>query len=429
MNETAEKCRELGNKWFEQGRTEEALLLLERAVLSAPHDATLVLDYAARAEAALGAEPDEARSDRIEALESFVRNRILHVALDRAEDVLACANRLRIARAAGNEGPVAESTLSEAGPVDDSARVADLSGPPPLDAAALSQHIKMLERRQLSLDDSHQGPLAEALEQMRLAQSFDEVLNNATAMLARIPQWRSVPREAAALQHIEGTLRQLALMAEAVGDERLARLDVALGNLKTQGVRVSAHAQEVEADERWNGLIATHGRDIDKIVEFSAPDSAQPDGACETILSSGRDSLQRVHELIPQLGRTRAGTLAQGRATALAQALARTARSQQVRYDKWALERIRGGYRASDEFIGTLMDKEEKLGDALVEQFACIEVRHLGPEVQRCFSEVFELLYAHLDKPSSPKAFDKPGNKLNVLSRMMNANKTALSDF
>src|SRR5687768_14800607 len=94
MDDDAQKCLEASERYAQRGRQEESLLLLERAVLARPADGDLVLRYVREAVPIAEAEA-EPRAERLEALEAFVRGRLLHVGLDRFEEVMRCADGLR----------------------------------------------------------------------------------------------------------------------------------------------------------------------------------------------------------------------------------------------------------------------------------------------------------------------------------------------
>jgi len=115
-------------------------------------------------------------------------------------------------------------------------------------------------------------------------------------------------------------------------------------------------------------------------------------------------------------------------AAILNESVSKALAAQQTRYDRWAVARVRSGYEKGKKHIG-IIDEEELLGDEMISSFGSIDTRLLGHEAQRCYSEVFELLFEHLDKPDEPGDFDKRGNKLYVLSRMMGAKKRTLADF
>ncbi len=65
----------------------------------------------------------------------------------------------------------------------------------------------------------------------------------------------------------------------------------------------------------------------------------------------------------------------------------------------------------------------------MIQHFGPIDLRILSHEVQRCYNEVFELLFQKLDSPDDAKDFDKRGTKLHVLKAMMKTPKTPLGDF
>ena len=58
-----------------------------------------------------------------------------------------------------------------------------------------------------------------------------------------------------------------------------------------------------------------------------------------------------------------------------------------------------------------------------------IDPRLLTIEVQRCYTEVFEYLFARLPGPKSKDDFSTEGSKLNVLREMADKKKKALADF
>jgi hypothetical protein len=435
MNEAASLCIQASLELAKKGAEQESLLLFERAMLADPEDADVAIRYLHRVEDSIGGDLD-AQIEQLESLEALARSRVLYVAIHRVDDLVKRANALRTKREAlirANQAPPATDedlgavnevlALARNGKLDHRSSV--LGGDP-------VRWTRILERArdQLDANAAEVPTINELIERGQLAQSFDTIGPEVRTAIERISNnWRNTPRAARALQHLDGQLGPLVAASESLDDRRAKALDGLLELLHVAASTIASTSHRAEAMARWTKFTDEHEDAIQAALKFEAPrDDSKADGSCQKALERTRLLLEKVSEVLPSLSNSSAFESARECAAKLAGAGTRIAQIQQRRYDRWAMHRIRAGYESGGDYIGVI-DDEEKLGDSLVDNFRQIDMRFLSHEVQRCYSEVFDTLYARLDKPGSAKDFDSRGNKLNVLSRMLDSEKLAPSNF
>lgn len=422
------------------GRNEIALLILEGGVIRHPEAITLLKEYVALARSVAQALPAEQNAQQLANLALFVQARISFISIENIEHVVALADEISVAAEAAN-------TALEEAPLLTDAELAYLesikNGPlslieiAPAQESSLSEAAHSLERLLdyatfKKLDSQTVELIQEGLEQVRSAQQFDLSLAEADRVLDSITS----SDECLAgylLQQADQILRNLAVDTTEIASWRSTKLISAVQRLSTESEKASVTTKERDAKEYFKSFETSFKKEIEELDSLPHPgDSAHPDGVLQKIITAIQKAMQRLLELSPALSGTEYAPKISAEFHDLQAKAIKWSQEQQRRYDQWAMSNIRSGYQeACDHISKVVLDDEEKIARAIISHFAEIDVRLLSPEVQRTYSEIFEIVYSRLNAPKrdEKKDFTDEGGKLYTLKIMMVKTKKSLSDF
>ncbi|MDI1476412.1 hypothetical protein [Polyangium sp. y55x31] len=423
------QCRHKASALIEARRFADGLAVLEHALCRAPDDLNLLEYYVdAARKAAESASTEDEILERLAALEAFMRGRIALVPFEALDRVLAWVAEIGRAReqksVASNVSPEASALPPEVAAVAEGR----FDRAPPSDTRDLRARIAALESaRVLPSSAAIVEDIETALESAQMALAWDEIAPTLSNELARLSSRPPVVR-AYLLQSIENSLRPFASKSDRLGPERSEGVCVLLQSLREASEALATETREAEARARWKGFREKYAAPIDTIEKWAEPWGHYPDGACQKILEQIRQVAAALQPLIPALGDTAAARDANDLAQRLQQQASRAVTAQQNRFDQFALDCMRAGYDACASYIG-IIDKEKDLGDAMITHFGPLDPRQLGPEAQRAFSEIFEVLFQRLDKVSAGSDAEKRGTKLYVLKRIMETKRRTVSEF
>jgi hypothetical protein len=133
-----EAVRDKSRALCDRGRQQEALLVLEHAIVTPPHALSLIQDYVELASQVVSTQRSDEQVAGFASLETFVRSRIVDSPLDAVDGIIALADgvaRRREAIEASVSPPVTD--FDDADPIWVDARDGTLK-PPPNDAARRS---------------------------------------------------------------------------------------------------------------------------------------------------------------------------------------------------------------------------------------------------------------------------------------------------
>jgi hypothetical protein len=432
MSDRLAILRSMHKDLFATGRHVEALLVLERAINQYPGELSLVDDYIVASKEVIAKEHRESQTEHLESLEAFVKSRVLTAPLELVPQLVERASELRTSALAAVESRQDRQPFDTESQVWKDACAGKLALEPPQDPAVAKSRLAELERIRDSLPEETAEDvirnLDNAIAWCRLAVSFDAARVEADRLVGAAAAIPAIERAGYLLQHADSILRPFAVEGDRLDGHRQKALDEALKRLKAESDNLTRRAREAEAKDKWESFWEQHGSAIESCRSWTAPSEADPDGSCQSHINSTRRVAQALQEVAAHVAGTTFAQKMNDAAAILNESVSKALAAQQTRYDRWAVARVRSGYEKGKKHI-RIIDEEELLGDKMISSFGSIDTRLLGHEAQRCYSEVFELLFEHLDKPDEPGDFDKRGNKLYVLSRMMGAKKRTLADF
>lgn len=427
------------------GRTEIALLILEGGVMRHSESVIILEEFVALARHVAGTLPSEKNAQQLTTLSLFVKARIPFVNTENIECVVALADEIAAEAEHANDELEVKLLLSDTEIVYlESAKngtlsmngIATLNGMVPITESAFSDAAHSLDKlldyaSSADIDSRSIGLIQDVLEQVRSAQQFDAALAEADRLLDSAHS----SAECFAgymLQQADQILRNLVVGTTGIASWRTQKLISAVQRLSSESEKVSANAKEREAKERFQAMEILFKQDIEKLNALPNPSSTNLDGAFQAKLTAMQNPMQRLLALSPILSGTEYAAKLSDKLQELQSKAIKWSQDQQRRYDQWAMLRIRKGYEAGSKHISKVVpDDEEKIASALIDYFAEIDVRYLSPDVQRSYSEIFEIVYGRLNAPKrdEKKDYADKGGKLYALMKMMDKPKKSLSDF
>jgi hypothetical protein len=422
------------------GRAQIALLILEGGVIRHSEEITLLEEYVALARSVAQALPAEQTSQQLANLALFVQARISFVSIENIERVVALADEISAAAEAANTAQEEVPLLTDAELAylesikNNSLSLIEIA---PAEESSLSEAAHSLERlldyaSTMEFDSRTIELIREGLEQVRSAQQFDLGLAEAIRVLDSI----SSSDECFAgylLQQADQILRNLAVDTAEVSSWRNKKLISVVQRLSIESEATSAKVKERDAQVRFKAFEAKFKNEVELLNSLPSPGSlAYPDGVLQKKIAAIQKSMQGLLELSPALSGTEYAQKITVKFHNLQAKAIKWSQEQQRRYDQWAMSNIRKGYQEASEHISkVVLDDEEKIARAIICHFAEIDVRLLSPEVQRTYSEIFEIVYGRLNAPKrdEKKDFTDKGGKLYTLKEMMGKPKKSVSDF
>jgi hypothetical protein len=242
---------------------------------------------------------------------------------------------------------------------------------------------------------------------IRTAQQFDIGITEADRVLDSI----SSSDECLAgylLQQADQILRNLSSGTAEIASWRNNRLISAVQRLGSESEKASAKIKERDAQIRFKAFEAKFKNEVETLNSLASPGPvASPDGVLQKKIAAIQKSMQGLLELSPALSGTEYAQKITVKFHNLQAKAIKWSQEQQRRYDQWAMSNIRKGYQEASKHISkVVLDDEEKISRAIVSHFAEIDVRLLSPEVQRTYSEIFEIVYGRLNAPKRDEKKD-----------------------
>ena len=420
-------------QFFSDGHSRAALIILEKGLTHDPDELNLLSMYVEMSKKIFAAFPSEDRIEPLARLEEFVLSRLAYTSLEHAHEII------HIAAGVAN---VREALLTDLGKDEDvfdendllwkRAQAGHLNPDDYLDENSdnLEQTIckmeSMLEQLPSRLtEEAAVERIAGALAKAKLAQAFDIAHNEIEMRIAHCLYSSDDPLAVYSLQQAETLLRNFAVDAEKFGVRRREIANKTHAQLKAASEKLADKARETDAHTKWEEFWSANRDTFNRIKHW-----ADPSGSAQEQLKKLNEMIYVMQGIVPSLAGTEAGKEAFTTFNEAGNLLGKIAVTQQRRYDKWAISQVRKGYKNGSEHAG-IIDDEEKIARALIDDFGPIDTRLLSSEVQRTYSEVFELLFERLDKPSKDekKDYKNKGGKLYTLKAMMDITKKSLSEF
>ena len=429
---------EILSEYIKINRQDVALLMLEGFIERTPNNFHAIQAYVDLATSTIEACDYFEQQDRFVALGNFVKSRIPYAEpstvrrlVDLAEDLERRSEEQTQADAEDpqvSESAVALLQRAQRAPIS-------LTSSEKADTQSLIEIIGALEEA-LSYADASVADeniinrLHEALANATELRRFDEAMASFNELLKSCTKLEN-PRRGYVLQQADRILQEFSA-STALSEFRCAKVySEASHELTRTAEKAALDARQSAASIIYAAFERSFKSDLSKISGRKNPGQALE--ANEFRQKQIRDFqllLERAIDFLPRVKETQEeGSLKELVRSAQLE-IEKAALDQQLRYDRWSLSKIQGGYRECMRHAG-FIDHEEEIAKAMIKHFGQIDSRNLGPELQRMYNEVFEHIFRKLNEPSNDakKSIENKGGKLFVLEKMMSEEKLAPRDF
>lgn len=421
---------------LDAGKQQEALSVLENGISICSSDISMLKTYLSIIQNADVEGPLDIRIAGVDRSITLLLGRLAHVPLESVDPIVKMIDEIRETR----------KNLTELQSTDGNAfddyyplwlRVVEGNLPTslPSEPSELEGLICELETLQESLPDSlvDSSPaqrLDGYLKKAKIAQAFDAVKIDANTQISKSLQSTDHTLVGFSLQEVEMQLRNFAVDPENLDSNRFVELKLLIERLRFASNHLASYMKTMEATTRWQTYCSENQREIDRYTNWYMPPNNGANKCIEMEMNAVRSLIQDHQEVLSSAIGTSIAKVIYDRLNSLGVRMGQMSLEQQRRYDLWAVKQIRAGYEEGSKHAG-FWDNEKAIAQALIEHFEEIDLRLLGHEAQNIYSEIFNLLFERLDKPSkkAAKDFETKSNKLYVLEKLMATNKKCLSDF
>jgi hypothetical protein len=290
--------------------------------------------------------------------------------------------------------------------------------------------LQNLKEMAITLDESEKvvNAIDRYLNDIQLSLQFETVFENAQMLLNSSKKNNYPSQSAMLLQQVEGMVRQLVSWPK--NDDRPRRIENLIAELRQESDRLFNTEKKLESN-RIFAEFKSYNKSL--IADVESQDSAlkngsSPSGAWQEQLIKIQQLVKSIQEIFPKINDSEVYNLAIKCLEQFNNMGLNATIAQQKQYNSWAMSRIKDAMKEGDKHTG-LIDDEAALSKSMKKLFGPIDTRFLTHEVNRCYTEVFEHLFSHLDAPDDEEDFKKEGTKLNLLKEMSDYPKKPLSDF
>ncbi len=367
--------------------------------------------------------------ERCDQAEAFLLEQAQHVADDHVEDVVALTEHLDSIRAIILHASDASMEVSEEDKEAEEAleqwREDGLENDIPSNTSEVRQALE-LARNVHSLIQYRDGEAVRGLQayvhRLQSALEINELLSEARSSIDAAANEDSATASAYLLQSAEQVIRQLVTKRRVAEKERKERIGKTIRLFEETSNKVT-EAQRKREDERlWNTLLERHSglsedSYMDALVNLPSGKAHRTgDRRFTRGIRKMEQVLQDTNQTVSQLQTDVYVTEAISTLDDVQGAIERLQKRRHQAYNQYAMHAIRDALEDGEKETGLVGD-QEKLSDAVVE-LGQIDRQYLTREVDRCYAEVFEMLYNNLKKAKSESDFEEKGRKLNALKRL-----------
>ncbi len=276
---------------------------------------------------------------------------------------------------------------------------------------------------------SYASWLEERIGRLEMAFRFETLFEEVHRLLETA---RTHPHRSAAvmlLQQAEQAVRQLVTWPE--NDGRVQKIGQMLDKLRIEGDRMAEAGRKDDAEAVWDRFQLTFEQQlVEARYWFAGNGPAKIDGSghIQNQIRRIQVLMRALQDVLPKLNHQDVAKKAIVVAEEFSNLMTVASQKQQRAYNEWAMTLLKKAMKEGDVHTGVI-DDEVSLGKSMENNFGPIDTRLLTQEVHRCYTEVFEHLFSHLDKPDNENDFEKPGAKLKLLRDLFAFQKKDPQDF
>ena len=257
------------------------------------------------------------------------------------------------------------------------------------------------------------------------------LLNDADARIEAALSEDETTEAAYLLQSAERTIQQLVMLRSEVDDAWRSKVHTITRRLEEASQSIAERKTLRTDQHHWDTFEQKHSNTANLLSENlpTVPDSVNRGYSKFTSRIEDRETVLRaLNHMLSQLQTQNFQQKAVETIEQLSDQLDKLQTRRQQAYNKYALHYVAKALEAGVEQTGVLGDSKI-LAKVMIKHLGKIDRMYLTEEVNRAYSEVFELLFGNLKKAKSQEDFDEPGRKLHMLKRMAEKEATHINSF
>jgi len=254
------------------------------------------------------------------------------------------------------------------------------------------------------------------------ARRYKAIQNEVEKVFQCIEHSLTKPEAVYLIQHIDGLLRQLVVLATSLDEQWLIKTSAIIDQLRKLDNKREQETVSIPQKAELDNFSLKINQEISNIVRR---------------MDRNQVKLKQYGTLIKEIQNFKiqnSWCLNESKIKQIEDDIQNEVREisikQHQKYNQWAIKEIRIALKLGIESMGFRTNRR-KIGQAMVNHLGLIDTRYLTMEVNRMYSEVFEYLYKELKKPKRADDIDDQSNtrRLGVLNKMYNKTNRNITEF
>ena len=245
---------------------------------------------------------------------------------------------------------------------------------------------------------------------LRTAKQYKDVHAEVEKVFQYIENSLKKPEAVYLIQHVDGMLRQLVLLASSLDEEWQEETTNLLDRLRKLDAEREKETVTSERDQLLKHFVSKINKNISQIYRSS---------------TKKQEKLKKIESLMKEIQDFRTQNpwcLTEEKSMKLEKSIQQNVqkitKEQHQLYNQWAIRAIKSALEEGKSEKGIVLDNKAAIADAMIKHLGEVDTRFLTMEVNRMYSEVFEYLYKTLKGPKNSQDFEDNSKKLGVLKKM-----------
>lgn len=210
------------------------------------------------------------------------------------------------------------------------------------------------------------------------------------------------------MQHVDGMLRQLILLATSLNEEWQQETTKLIDRLSKLDAEREKETVTSERDKLLKDFFLRINQHMSHI-NYSITNQQEKLKKIDFLIKDVQDFKTQnpwcfTEDKIMKLG------------ASIQQNVQKISKEQHRLYNQWAIKMIKSALKECESEKGIIFDNKAEIGEAMVKHLSEIDTRYLTMEVNRMYSEVFDYMYKSLHDPKNSNDFEDNSRKLARLS-------------
>ena len=435
----------LAKEFAENQSVRNTLFKLANKIYHDPNDIDAIEQYVALIITSSISDSQVASSDILDIcdrMEAFLLDQVRLAATGKVEEIISVAHELDKIRRSVLSNMESQRASIETPVPEDKVVLQKLEswradGPPtdvPSDESAVREALDQSRQIRAAIDSRNESPLDHLeiwIDKLETALEICTLLRESNQFIDAALSAEEPTESAYLMQLAEQQNRQLVVRRLELTAEQQSQVHALTRRVESASETIVERKRQRQDQRLWTKLEQAHS-DIEDILSEDLPrarDNVKKGGGKFTKRIERREKvLREVNDLLPQFRTQDFRERAIDTIELLSDQLEVLQMRRQQTYNKFALHYIG---EALDEGYGDTgkLGTKSRLGRSIRFNLGKIDRRYLTEEVNRAYSEVFEILFNGLKKAKSADDFEEPGRKLFTLKKMTNKEPTPIDSF